>query len=310
MSINLRQVDLNLLTIFESLMQTHNLSHTAEILGMTQPAVSQSLKRLQRMYNDPLLVHSNRKMHPTLKAQSIFPAVVEILEKVRFTLPIKGSFSPKELNLEFRINIPYLDHYPFIFEFIKQINEQAPYIKVSLTNNLLDDPEKSFRNKEYDLQIDIFDINNTACFNKVLYTDHPVIIARKDHPRLGNASKLTLEQYLFEHHAVLSPTTKATHPLSQIVNAVRDRKIGFTASNFKDIIEAVLVSDVIATTPKGNTHSSRIADNLTMMPIPFKSEREMLIYMSWHTNVEHYQPHRWIRDLLSTICKDYDVEKA
>lgn len=113
MSVNFRQIDLNLLTIFESLMQTNNLSHTAEILGMTQPAISQSLKRLQGMYNAPLLVHSNRQMVPTIRAQSIYPTVVEILAKVRTTLTIKGSFSPKEINLEFKINIPYLDHYPF-----------------------------------------------------------------------------------------------------------------------------------------------------------------------------------------------------
>lgn len=62
---NIRNIDLNLLSIFTALMRDRNLSHTAENLGMTQPAVSQALKGLRSLYNDPLFERKGRRMMPT-----------------------------------------------------------------------------------------------------------------------------------------------------------------------------------------------------------------------------------------------------
>ena len=180
MSINLRRVDLNLLTIFDSLMETHNLSHTAEALGIAQPSVSQALKRLQGMYDDPLFVRSNREMKPTLKANKIYPVVADMLENIRQTLPIKGQFVRKDLEMELKINIPYLDHYPYIFDLLECVSKEAPKVNIFLTNNVIKDVEIALRNKEYDLHIDVFESSNTACFSKIIYTDQPVIISVKN----------------------------------------------------------------------------------------------------------------------------------
>lgn len=100
---------------------------------------------------------------------------------------------------------------------------EAPNIKPNITNNLLEDAEKSFRNKEYDLQIDIFEVNNSACFNKALYLDPPMVIARKNHPRLDQKTRITMSEYLAEKHAVLSIPSSIIHPLSTIVSDVKKR---------------------------------------------------------------------------------------
>lgn len=52
----LRMVDLNLLTVFDAVMQEQNITRAAHVLGMSQPAVSNAVARLKVMFNDELFV--------------------------------------------------------------------------------------------------------------------------------------------------------------------------------------------------------------------------------------------------------------
>lgn len=52
----LRKADINLMVVFEALMQERNLTRAAEKLFVAQPTVSAALARLRAMFNDPLLV--------------------------------------------------------------------------------------------------------------------------------------------------------------------------------------------------------------------------------------------------------------
>ena len=65
MNLNLRSIDLNLLTVFDSLMDTGKLSATAVALGMSQPAVSAALQRLRLTFDDALFIRQRSGMQPT-----------------------------------------------------------------------------------------------------------------------------------------------------------------------------------------------------------------------------------------------------
>ena len=62
---DLRQIDLNLLVIFNQLLRDRRVSSTAEKLGLSQPAVSNALKRLRVLLKDDLFVRTSRGMEPT-----------------------------------------------------------------------------------------------------------------------------------------------------------------------------------------------------------------------------------------------------
>lgn len=166
-----------------------------------------------------------------------------MLDNIRDTLPIKGRFDPKEIDMEIKINIPYLAHYPYIFDLLELTSKESPNINIIITNNVPKDIEKELRNKEYDLHIDVFESRSKACFNKILYNDNPVIICRKDHPRLSNKDKISLDDYLKEKHAVLTSISSEEHPASQLVQSIAERQVGFSAANLKDVIQAVLRTD-------------------------------------------------------------------
>lgn len=74
----LRMVDLNLLTVFDAVMQEQNITRAAHTLGMSQPAVSNAVARLKIMFNDELFVRYGRGIQPTARAFQLFGSVRRI----------------------------------------------------------------------------------------------------------------------------------------------------------------------------------------------------------------------------------------
>lgn len=89
----LRMVDLNLLTVFDAVMQEQNITRAAHTLGMSQPAVSNAVSRLKVMFNDELFVRYGRGIQPTARAYQLFGSVRQALQLVQNELPGSG-FEP------------------------------------------------------------------------------------------------------------------------------------------------------------------------------------------------------------------------
>ncbi|MCU1760784.1 LysR family transcriptional regulator [Pseudomonas sp. 14P_8.1_Bac3] len=94
MSINAKAfmgVDLNLLIIFLVVFREENLSHAAKHLGVTQPAVSGSLIRLRRCFDDPLFVRNGRCMRPTKKACRIAELLTPVMQQIEEVITRRGA---------------------------------------------------------------------------------------------------------------------------------------------------------------------------------------------------------------------------
>ena len=79
----LRSVDLNLLTVFDAVMQVQNITRAAQTLGMSQPAVSNAVARLKIMFNDELFVRYGRGIQPTARAFQLFGSIRQALQLVQ-----------------------------------------------------------------------------------------------------------------------------------------------------------------------------------------------------------------------------------
>lgn len=90
----LRMVDLNLLTVFDAVMQEQNITRAAHTLGMSQPAVSNAVARLKIMFNDELFVRYGRGIQPTARAFQLFGSVRQALQLVQNELPGSGLSQP------------------------------------------------------------------------------------------------------------------------------------------------------------------------------------------------------------------------
>jgi DNA-binding transcriptional LysR family regulator len=139
--IDLRGVDLNLLPVFQVLMEERHVSRAAERLGRTQSAASHALERLREQLNDPLLIRVGGAMEPTAYGLEVFDEIGPILQNIQRVLSTRESFAPQTSNRVFNIVVP--DFWaPSVAAFIQTAQAEAPGVAVAWSgpreNSLLD----------------------------------------------------------------------------------------------------------------------------------------------------------------------------
>ena len=126
--IDLHRIDLNLLVVFEALMETRSVTATAEQIGRTQSAVSHSLARLRDQLGDPLLIRIGGKMQPSPFAEIIIEDIRPILRSIRRVISPRHLFDPATSDRVFRIAMPTLTN--VIAEVSERVEAEAPNVKV------------------------------------------------------------------------------------------------------------------------------------------------------------------------------------
>ena len=86
MNVNFRTLDLNLLRVFDEVMAERNLTRAARNLALTQPAVSNALRRLRDVLGDELVRRAGGGVEPTPRALALWPAVRDALQQLQDTL--------------------------------------------------------------------------------------------------------------------------------------------------------------------------------------------------------------------------------
>src|SRR5215469_14562139 len=90
MPMTYRNADLNLLKVFEALMTEGNVTRAAQKLSLTQPSVSNALRRLRETFDDPLFVRSRTGIRPTRRATDLWEPLAHSLHAIRFALDGEG----------------------------------------------------------------------------------------------------------------------------------------------------------------------------------------------------------------------------
>ena len=90
---NFRTLDLNLLRVFGAVMVERNVTRAAAQLAMTQPAVSNALRRLREATGDELFFTVPGGVLPTAQAEALWPEVRAALDGLRHAFDPQG-FEP------------------------------------------------------------------------------------------------------------------------------------------------------------------------------------------------------------------------
>lgn len=299
---NIRSIDLNLLGVFVVLMNEQNLTHAAENLGMTQPAVSHSLKRLRTLYNDPLFERKKGKMQPTQRALEMYPLISRVIEEIKGTLPNTNIVKPSELSLEYRVNINNVDNSIFLHTLTQHFLEHAPGVSLIVTTAALHDPALALRNREYDLHVDVLNIEESGCHHAELFRDKIYATANKNHPRLRDLSSITKEQFFAEKHTTLLPKVDTGYVLNKFSKDISiDRDVRYKSESMRDLLQIIQTTDLLCVAPGSLINALPNKSDYIWFELPFDNF-EPTIYMNWYWGVEHYPTHRYIRKIIKEIC--------
>lgn len=175
----LRMVDLNLLTVFDAVMQEQNITRAAHTLGMSQPAVSNAVARLKVMFNDELFVRYGRGIQPTARAFQLFGSVRQALQLVQNELPGSG-FEPTSSERVFNLCVcSPLDNIltSLIYNRVEQV---APNINVVFKSSLNLNTEHQLRYQETEFVISYEEFRRPEFTSVPLFNDEMVLVASKN----------------------------------------------------------------------------------------------------------------------------------
>lgn len=189
---NLRNLDLNLLVVFEAIYSAGNVSHAAKRLGMSQPTISNALGRLRDMIDDPLFVRKGKGVEPTPKAISMIGPLREALQMIRSGVADGVSFDPEIDTRHFRIVLLDQLEAVLIPHLVRSIQNRRN-ITFEMLQISPDAVIDGLNDGSLDLALSPHIPTAKDMQQEVIGHANVVMVARKGHPEIDGT--VTLEQY-------------------------------------------------------------------------------------------------------------------
>jgi LysR family transcriptional activator for leuABCD operon len=297
MESTLRGVDLNLLTVFDAVMQEQNITRAAHNLGMSQPAVSNAVARLKVMFNDELFMRQGRGIQPTQRARQLFGPIRQSLQLIRNELP-SSVFSPETSTRLFKLAICSPCDIRFAPQIMSSIQELAPNVNLHLDAEFDRQLSERMRYQEIDFVIDYACFDQQGFSSTEIFQDELVVVAAKSHPRVNG--EISTESLTQERHAKLS---KIHGQRSFSEQAYRDLDVTpyYEGTSLSNVLYVVGQSELITIAPRWMIENAANKEQLQILKAPF-SNAKISGFLSWHESSEKDKGHLWLRDQLMSIC--------
>ncbi len=257
--IDLSRTDLNLLVLFEAVMQEGHVGRTAARLHLSASAVSHGLGRLRRLLNDPLFVRTPKGVVPTARALELATPIAEVLAGARRVVSTAAPFDPATSTRRFTIGAPDGVSAVFLPELLAKLQQDAPGVDIS-TRQLLPaagetSPQRAWSFAFADLEARAMDIailpseDTPVRFEKrTLYEEDFVIAMRAGHLF---ARKPSVPTFCKAQHLVVSLTGDPRGFVDQALEQQGlSRRIALTVPNFMFALAVVAETDLIAALPR------------------------------------------------------------
>lgn len=309
---NISRIDLNLLVYLDVLLREQNVTKASDQLGITQPAMSNSLRRLRDLFNDPLLIRTSQGMSPTERALELQPQIREILSGIEKAVQPSAEFDLAESDQVFRIMASDYAESTLIPSLLTEIRDIAPNIRL----DILTPSDVTFQDVEkgkVDMAINRFDYLPQSFHQVNIWRDNFTCLMSKENPILEDFS---LDSYLQAHHIWVSKTGMGvgvginpgdTQRLGWVDEALgeleKKRHIRVFTRHYQ--VAALLAEqpDLIATMPKQAASLHLRHGLLCIKPPPFPIV-PIELKMAWSPLLHHNPAHTWMRRLIVDVAKN------
>lgn len=292
-----RQLDLNLLELFDVVWRTRNLTVAGEQLGLSQPAVSHALARLRRTYGDALFVRLPRGVEPTPLAVRIAPVVSDALRAIRDTLA-KPTFEPQAERRHFRMAMSDIGERFFMPRLWMHLAREAPGVSCECLSPGLDELQQGLASGEIHLAVGFFPGLGAQIRRQALFSERFVYLAQKKHPLLrGDGGAAALRH---TPHVLASPP--GSHHLAAVERVLMRRDVRvpivLRVRSFLSIGPIVAETDLVSPIP--SNLAQIIAGHLPLRLIEPPIELPSFdVCMYWHRRFDDDPALGWLRRLMA-----------
>lgn len=302
---NFRTLDLNLLRVFDEVMAERNLTRAAHNLAMTQPAVSNALRRMRDAVGDELVVRSGYGVEPTPRATEIWPAVRDALDRLKQVL-VPTSFDPASSEASFVVAMADSTAAQLMPRFVETLEATAPHVMLRVLPLTTRDPRALLDNAEVDAAIGYFPAVMAEITDRVMqggampigyervYEGRYVCVMRRDHPLASKS--LTTDAFCQAHHLLVSFTGRPFGFIDRALASIkRERRIVLTVNQFFTASKVVANSDLLTVLPEHFVPATGISEALAVRPLPFDVPKVEVV-MLWHRRCQDRPAHAWLRE--------------
>lgn len=296
---NLRQMDLNLLLVFDALMQEGNLSRAAVRLHMSQPAVSNALARLRQQLGEPLFQRTARGMVPTLQAQALHGTVRQALHLLQIGLGPQDDFDTQAEHV-FKLSMNDYAQAGVLPVLMAHLKAVAPHVVLSVQDDDAESLPKRLATGVLDLAIDYLHFDSPDLCYQPLLKERLVVIGRAGHPAFEGG--LTLAGYQDSHHVSLLSRAGRGSPLEIVLGSAKVRRqVSLYVPNFLAIPAIVAQSDLLGSVPSRLAESFAQMYGLQIAPFPMTMP-SVQVSLIWHRQQALVPGLRWLREQIVRLA--------
>ena len=309
---NFRTLDLNLLRVFDEVMAERSLTRAARNLSLTQPAVSNALRRLRDALGDELVSRDGQGMAPTPRALALWPTVRQALSQLQTSVS-PSSFEPATANTTFVLAMADATAAELMPGLVDILEQQAPGVAMRVVPLSTRDPRGLLSDGKADLAVGHFpsvlaDLvvraqgDEAVTFaHQRLYDGQYVCVMRAGHPLARGL--LTLDRFCAARHMLVSFSGRPFGFIDESLASLgRKRQIVLTVNQFFTAGRVVANSNLLTVLPLHFVGVTGIADQLVFRPLPFVVA-PVHVDALWHSRMQAQSAHVWLRQTVVLTSK-------
>nr|WP_286174053.1 LysR family transcriptional regulator [Rhodobacter sp. NTK016B] len=298
----MNRLDMNLIIALEAILRLRSVTAAAGELNLTQPAVSQALRRLREHFDDPIVSLAGRRMRPTEFGEQLFVAATQLLNETRHFSQMRPGFDPASTERKFSIIASDFVLKVLFAPLLPVLAREAPGVTLQMVP--IDAPSDArFQRGEVDFAVipDRFLYDGHP--HRLLFTDDFVCVLSEDHPDI--ADSMSAETYLSLRHVIteFGGTWRGSHFEQWALDTAIELNVACSVPSFAMLADCLVGTPYVATMHRSLWNSLPPGTGLRAVPHPLPVPR-ISENLQWHEIREFDSSVRWFRDLVIRVARE------
>lgn len=303
-----RDLDIRSLYTLEAICRLGSISAAAAELGLSQPAVSHTLRKLRRVFGDPLFVRAGTGITPTPRATQLAASARRIESLVNVEVNSATEFDPRELRRCLRLLMTDPGELVLLPRLLRRVRSEAPHVTIESKSRPPSEMAEALDSGAADLAIGPFpELARSQLRQQRLYRRSFLCLVARDHPTIAREG-LTPDTYLREPHLSVRSTSRTEEIFEQfLAENGYTRNVVLTVPHMLSVPAVVRESDLIATVPQAVGAFFGNYPGIMAHRAPFLDDVSFpstTVSQFWSARFEQDPVHTWIRALVSDLFSE------
>lgn len=295
---NIRNIDLNLLHVFVTVYDCKSITLAAKQLHLSQPAVSNAIKRLNSALDMTLFVKQNRTITSSRQADALYIDIKCCLQKIELTLCQQSHFDPATSNRTFRIATSNYGEIVLFTKLVAHLERCAPNIKIIREFLPIDDFSHYLQNGQLDLGLFFDRPVEKGIHKEFLCNDSLVLITGSQHPSLQD--NLTIDDIIkLDFISLKNECNNFDFLLSAFNNHPDYLAPRFTVATMWSMFFVVSTTALAAVSPL--LYAKTLEKHLPIKVSQLADIEKMELSLYWRDIETQDTGHKWLRELIKDM---------